>query len=378
MTSVDVRVSSVAAIQKLDERDTIRLYVPVMFWLEPGQMGRVRLEDMSVADLLDRYGAIVSEEAPKNVGRKRSRRYIARLSAVERELQARSDDEWLASLTKKERADPERAAQIVRLRRWTHGGSKKGGKPPLHVRDPRLRVVPTAELLERFAALAIKEDGAGIETRDRHYWKIEAIEDELRWREGDEGLRALLSLYTHPHIAVRARAADGTRQIEPELSRSRLEAIDDDGWTPEGGPTGVVPGGPVHAKARGRAARGKRVLLGKMTAAELVERYVAISLEQYKAIDWDEISRFNRVFVLRHAVEAELKRREGDQRRALLPLLEHRNLQVRLNAATDTLAVAPEAARRALETIRDTHWMPYAADAASRLRRLDEGRFKPR
>jgi hypothetical protein len=340
-------------------------------------MGRVKLKDLDVTGLLKRYGAIVSEEAPKNVGRKRSRRYIARLSAVQRALQARSDEEWLASLTRKERADPERAAQIVKLRRWTHGGSKQGGEPPLHVRDPRLRAVPTTELLERFAALAIREDGAGIETRDRHYWKIEAIEDELRWREGDEGLRALLSLYAYPHIAVRARAADATREVAPELSRSRLEAIDDDGWTPEGGPTGVVPGGPVHARAKGAIARGKRVLLGKMTAAELVQRYTAISMEQYEAIENDEISRFNRLFVLRHAVEAELKRREGDQRRALISLLQHRNLQVRLNAATDTLRVAPEAARRALETIRDTHWMPYAADATGRLRGLDEGTFKP-
>lgn len=80
--------------------------------------------------------------------------------------------------------------------------------------------------------------------------------------------------------------------------------------------------------------------------------------------------------MLCYAVEAELKRREGDQRRALLPLLKHRNLQVRLNAATDTLRVAPEAARRALETIRDTHWMPYAADAAGRLRGLDEGKVQ--
>jgi hypothetical protein len=340
-------------------------------------MGRVRLKDLDVTGLLKRYGTIVSEEAPKNVGRKRSRRYIARMSAVERELQARSDDEWLASLTKKERADPERAAQIIKLRRWTHGGSKQGGEPPLHVRDPGLRVVPTAELLERFAALAIKEDGAGIETRDRHYWKIEAIENELAWREGDEGLRALLSLYTHPHIAVRARAADATREIEPELSKSRLEAIDDDGWTPDGGPTGVVPGGPVHAKARGRAARGRRVQLRNLTATELVERYVAISLEQYAAIEWDEISRFNRLFGLMVAVEEELKRREGDQRRTLLPLLEYRNLQVRLNAAKAMLAVEPRAARRALEMIQATQWMPQAADAGMCLSNLDSEIFKP-
>lgn len=341
-------------------------------------MGRVGLKDMSIAELLDRYGAIVSAEAPKNVGRKRSRRYTARLSAVARELQARSDDEWLASLTKKERADPERAAQIVQLRRWTHGGARKGGKPPLPVRDPRLRVVPTAELLERFAVLAIREDGAAIETRDRHYWKIEAITDELRWREGEEGLRALLSLYIHPHIAVRARAAGATREIAAHLSRSRLDAIDDDGWTPEGGPSGVVPGGPVHAKARGARAHGKRVQLRSMTAEELVKRYVAISLEQYEASEEEQISRFNRLFGLCWAVADELKGREGDQRRALLPLLEHRNLQVRLNAATDTLAIAPDAARRALVTIRDTHWMPYAGIAESRLRGLDDGRFEPR
>ena len=102
-----------------------------------------------------------------------------------------------------------------------------------------------------------------------------------------------------------------------------------------------------------------------MTAEELVERYVAISLEQYEAEEVDEISRYDRLFGLCRPVEAELRGRDGDQRRALLPLLAHRNLQVRLNAAMDTLAVAPDAARRALETIRDSHWMPYAGKPAA-------------
>ena len=123
--------------------------------------------------LLKRHYAIGNERPVSQVlGGKKSRSHVAKLSAVERELQAWSDEEWLASLTNKERADPERATQIVKLRRWYHGGMKKGGQPPLHVRDPRLRTVPTAELLERFAVLAIREDGAAIETRDRHYWKI--------------------------------------------------------------------------------------------------------------------------------------------------------------------------------------------------------------
>lgn len=162
-------------------------------------MGRVRLKDLDVTGLLMRHHALGSERPVSEVlSGEKSRRYIAKLAAVERELLARSDEEWLASLTTKERADPEGAAQIVKLRRWYHGGMKRGGQPPLRVRDPKLRVVPTSELLERFAVLAIREDGAAIETRDRHYWKIEAIADELRWRDGDDGLRALLSLYTHP------------------------------------------------------------------------------------------------------------------------------------------------------------------------------------
>ena len=116
---------------------------------------------------------------------------------------------------------------------------------------------------------------------------------------------------------------------------------------------------------------------GKMTARELVERYVAISEAQFEATEREEIARVNRLFGLRVAVEEELKRRDGDQRRALLPLLQHRNLQVRLNAATATRAIDPKAARRALDAIAATHWMPYAADARGLLRGLDEGMFRP-
>lgn len=124
-------------------------------------MGRVRLKDLDVRALLERYHTVVSGRPVSEVlSHKKSPSYVARLAAVERALQARSDDEWLASLTRKERADPESAAQIVKLRRWNYGGSKKGGQPPLPVRDPRMRAVPTAKLVERFAALAMKEDRA--------------------------------------------------------------------------------------------------------------------------------------------------------------------------------------------------------------------------
>jgi hypothetical protein len=88
----------------LDASDTIRLYVPVMFWSVGARaMGRVWLKDLDVNGLLDRYHAIVTGRPVSEVlSRTKSRSYVARLSAVERELQARSDEEWLASLTKKE------------------------------------------------------------------------------------------------------------------------------------------------------------------------------------------------------------------------------------------------------------------------------------
>jgi hypothetical protein len=64
-------------------------------------------------------------------------------------------------------------------------------------------------------------------------------------------------------------------------------------------------------------------------------------------------------------------------RRALIPLLEHPNPQVRLKSAITTLALAPEAARRALQIISDRNEYPQAADARGMMSDLDEGRFIP-
>jgi hypothetical protein len=76
-------------------------------------------------------------------------------------------------------------------------------------------------------------------------------------------------------------------------------------------------------------------------------------------------------------VEEELKARDGDQRRALLDLYDHPNAQVRLNAAKATLAVAPESARRMLQTMADSREFPQAGDAGMTLDSLDRGIFKP-
>jgi hypothetical protein len=76
-------------------------------------------------------------------------------------------------------------------------------------------------------------------------------------------------------------------------------------------------------------------------------------------------------------LSSERKQRAGDQRRALIPLHEHPNAQVRLKAAIATLALAPHAARQALQIIRNREEYPQAA-ARGMIRAVDDGSFIPR
>lgn len=114
-----------------------------------------------------------------------------------------------------------------------------------------------------------------------------------------------------------------------------------------------------------------------ISEAELVARFAAIGVEHDNALLNDEIRKFNRLFDQMVAIEAELRRRPGDQRRMLLSLFDHPNMQVRLNAAKATLAVAPEAARQMLQVIADSQWYPQAGDAGMCLVNLDRGIFAP-
>jgi hypothetical protein len=115
----------------------------------------------------------------------------------------------------------------------------------------------------------------------------------------------------------------------------------------------------------------KRTNLEAMSVEHLVERFVALAVAESEAIDRGDNARYNRLFPQLEDVREELKARPGDQRRALVPLLDHPNPQVRLIAAVSTLEIAPEAARRALELIKDRDEFPQAADAYGVLRRLD-------
>ncbi len=122
----------------------------------------------------------------------------------------------------------------------------------------------------------------------------------------------------------------------------------------------------------------KRIELANMTTSDLVERFAQIGVAQDRALLGGEIAKFNRLFQQMMDVANELKAREGDQRRLLLELFNFPNMQVRLQAAKLTLAVAPAEARKQLEAIADTHWMPQAGDAGMSLSFLDRGVSKPR
>lgn len=117
--------------------------------------------------------------------------------------------------------------------------------------------------------------------------------------------------------------------------------------------------------------------LDAMSVSELVSRFAEIGIAQDQALEYDELAKFNSLFEQMQAVSQELKRRPDDQRQALMALYEHPNMQVRVKAAKHTLAVAPQAAREALEAIRAFRWQPQAGEAGISLWNLDRGVFKP-
>jgi hypothetical protein len=110
---------------------------------------------------------------------------------------------------------------------------------------------------------------------------------------------------------------------------------------------------------------------------ELVERFVSIGLAQYDALYVVDTTKYNRLYAMMVDIRNELKRREGDQRRALLPLLDHPNLQVRMKAANTLLAISPVLARKVLESVRESKIYPQAMDAGMTLSALDNGTFVP-
>ena len=114
-----------------------------------------------------------------------------------------------------------------------------------------------------------------------------------------------------------------------------------------------------------------------MSVIELVERFTALAIAQYQAELQSDIAKQNKLIKQGWAVADELKGRAGDQRSALLTLYDHSNIQVRLNAARLTLAVATAAARAVVQEIADSKKYPQAMDAGMCLSALDQGISKP-
>lgn len=115
--------------------------------------------------------------------------------------------------------------------------------------------------------------------------------------------------------------------------------------------------------------------LKRLSVEQLVERFTSIALDQDDALEADDDAKFARLYQKMDAIKDELKAR--GERRALLPLLDHKNAQVRLKAAIATLAVAAKAAREALQVMSDRNEYPQAADARGMLNALDEGTYEP-
>jgi Domain of unknown function (DUF2019) len=118
--------------------------------------------------------------------------------------------------------------------------------------------------------------------------------------------------------------------------------------------------------------------LKTMSADELVNLFRDYALEQDKAMLYGEQAKVNRLVWKLKDIADELKSRTGDQRSALLSLYDHRNAQVRVNAIKATLAVAPQKARQALETLASSNEFPAAGEAGMSIVALDRGIFKPR
>jgi hypothetical protein len=126
------------------------------------------------------------------------------------------------------------------------------------------------------------------------------------------------------------------------------------------------------------AEMNKRIPLEQLTVPDLVQCFLSTTHAQYEAELRSETGKYNRLYRHMREIEDELKNREGDQRRALLPFLNHANVQVRLMAAGSLLAIVPARAKKALETVRDSRIVPQSVSAGFLLDGTEDGSFVPK
>lgn len=93
----------------------------------------------------------------------------------------------------------------------------------------------------------------------------------------------------------------------------------------------------------------RRIDLTKLSVDQLVDRFADIGVAQDDALWARKYAKFNRLYKLMDDVDHELRARGIETRRALARLFEHRDTQVRLQAAKWIFAVEPVRARKVIE-----------------------------
>jgi ParB-like chromosome segregation protein Spo0J len=121
----------------------------------------------------------------------------------------------------------------------------------------------------------------------------------------------------------------------------------------------------------------KQKSLNDIPTEELIAGFAKLGIAQDDGLLGNDVARFNQLFDQMREIVTELKSRNGDHRQALMVLYDHPNIQVRLKAAKNSLAVAPVAARNMLETIAGSGEFPQAGEAGMSHWNLDRGVFKP-
>ncbi|WP_127091705.1 DUF2019 domain-containing protein [Aquabacter cavernae] len=117
--------------------------------------------------------------------------------------------------------------------------------------------------------------------------------------------------------------------------------------------------------------------LSRLTEVELRDLFEALCIERGEKWDVENVRPYNKLYLEIVDVAAEMKRRPGDARHLLIPLLKHEDWQVRLKAGTNTYAIAPQEAREALQWLSNTMVSPIGPEAGFFLFWIDRGEFIP-
>lgn len=121
----------------------------------------------------------------------------------------------------------------------------------------------------------------------------------------------------------------------------------------------------------------RQINLDRASVDDLSDLFASIAVKQNAALESFRSAEYNRLYGLMEKVQAQLKSRDGDQRRVLLSLYNHPNPTVRFKAAMATLVFAPREAREVLQLIKDREEFPIAMNASQMLGAIDEGRYIP-